>query len=179
MISLIIIWILIVITFKIYKTVIALNIRAENEKILFSEIIYFSQFLDNLTTNYKLYTGMNITSKNITNKLILENLQNPSKKIEIYQTGDCSITNRAEIKNKKCWIEINLGYKKFPLTNPDKIFVQNLYFKIIGLNSNNFENTYTKGFGVSSYFYIKNYSDKTWELDIKKLFENFYRFTYK
>lgn len=176
LISLVIIGILTVILFKVYVTIGNLNIRIENEKNLQNEIMYLNQFLiqilDKYQIDYSKYTNLKSTNW-ITSwlNLIWENW-----KIFIYQTWDCDISDWKQIRNKNCWIEANINWKNYSLTNTGKVFVNNLIFKIIPFTwwITDLSGTYQKWIWIQATFYIKNYNPKYRPFNVKINFENFY-----
>ncbi len=177
-ISLIIIGILVIIVFKIFTTIGNILIRTENEKNLQTEILYLNQLLENLLDNYSLdYSKYNFlkTTNWLSSWLYLID-ENNSKHISIYQTWNCNITNWKDIHIKNCWLEINIDWKTFPLTNTWTTFINNFIFKIIPFekNPNNFSGIYQPWIGINWTFYIKRYNPFSRPMKVKINYENFY-----
>ncbi len=176
LISLIIIWILVVLLFKIYVTIGNINLKLENEKILQNELMYFNYFItqifDKTNIDYSKYSNLNITNW-LTWKLYLSwNWYN----ISIYQTWNCMLTDWKEIKYKNCRIEANIDWKKYVLTNTWKVYITNLTFKIIPFEKNptTFSWVYNQWFWISFIMYPKNYNPYYRPTNLKINFTNYF-----
>ncbi|MBS8122494.1 type II secretion system protein [Candidatus Vampirococcus lugosii] len=175
MISVVILGLLIVIIFSVYNTVAELSIRIENEKNLSNELLFVSQniqgFADSLSLDFSKYSDLD-TTKGFTGSLYFTG----NDFVNIYLTGDTS-SDIDNIRNSKSWIEMNKNGEIMKLTDPNKIYIRNLNFKIIPfdeIRGLDFDKIYNQGFWIFVEAYTNNYSKYSSVYDISSNVQAFF-----
>lgn len=177
LISTVIIWILVVLIFKIYMLICNISIRVENQKTVDNGMLYVSQVFENISDKYDIdyskYSSLS-DSYGLTGKLFLTWNWNS---LIIYSTWNCDL-ERDFFREKDCRLQMKKNSEIVNLTDKRKIYIKNLFFKIMPYddieNYNlEFENIYHNWFGVFWEFYVKRFSN-FWPYNVKISYENFY-----
>lgn len=180
LISSIIIWLIVVVVFRIYITILNLSTRIENEKIINTEFLFVSQSVQNLAEksniNYEEYNSNDLTDRH----WFVETLYLTWSEwwLSIYLTGDCWEA-LSEIRSKNCWIQLDKNGNKIDLTDKNKIYITKFYFKLLPYdniaNYNlDFHDIYQNGFWIFAESYIKRYDEQKRPFKVKFNYQNFY-----
>ncbi len=180
LISTVIIWLIAVILFRIYITILNISSRIENEKIINTEFLFVSQSVQNLAEKYNIdYTKYDSTELSNNYGFVQTlYLTGTDWNISIYLTGDCE-DSIANLKTKNCWIQMNKDGTQIDLTDKNKIYITKFYFKILPYddikNYNlEFHDIYQNWFWIFSESYIKKYSEINRPFKVKFDYQNFY-----
>ncbi len=178
LISVIIMWILFGIIFATYNQIWNLAIKIENERNLSSEILFVSQNLQNLADKLKINYSKhdNLDSTDWFTGSLYFTWQND---VQIYLTWD-SVSDTKEIKDNNSWIEMQKDWTTIKLTDPNKVFVKNLYFKIIPYKDwqvdrwMDYDDIYNYWFWIFMDTYNSRYNRHRWPFDVKSADQTFY-----
>lgn len=179
LIVVIIIWILVVLIFRIYMQIANISIRVENEKVLNNELLSMSQTIQNIPDEYYIDFSKydsTLSSKYWYTKILY--LTWTWWPISIYATWDC-IDNISSISEKFCRLQMNKNWQVIDLTDKNKIYFTKYYFKLIPYKDAStynipFAEIYHHGYGVHLESYIKRYNVKTWSFSVKLNYTNFF-----
>ncbi len=178
MISIIIIWLLVILVFKIYIYLSEISVRIENEKILNNELLFMTQTFQNITDKYKIDYDMypNIKDTYWITKIMY--LKWDEWKVKIYSTWDCEDSIQ-QIKTKHCRVQMEKNWNIVDITDKNKTYFTKLYFKILPYEDNskfnlNFDDLYHSWIWLFTQIYIKRYSDKDWKFNVNVNFQTFY-----
>lgn len=179
LISIIIIWFLIVLIFRIYVQVANVSIRIENEKILNTEMLSFFQTLQTIWENYKIdyakYGDSLVDKYWLTSVIYLTWNQ---WWVSIYSTWTCG-DDISWISAKNCWIQMNKNWNIVDLTDRSKVYFSKLYFKVIPFKDVStynvpFDQIYHNWFAVYLESYIKRYKKGYRPFEVKVNYSNFF-----
>lgn len=145
LIVMVIVGILSVILFKTFNTVSQLAFRIEQEKNVSNEILHVAQVLQNYadrnTIDYEQYSGLQ-ESKGVTDVLYLSG--EDGKFMMYSESGALYVTNSGNL---------------ISLTNPNKIILEDVNFKIIPWDAQGFD---TPGFWLIMQTYNTRYATGQW-----------------
>lgn len=179
MISVVIIWFLVVLIFRIYSQVANISIRIENEKILNTQMLSFFQTMQTIGENYKIdfdrYQDSLVDSSWLTRVIYLTWSKGP---ISIYATWDCT-ENIDNLQQNNCWIQMNSSWTLLDITDKWVVYFTKLYFKIIPFKDTSkynvaFDKIYHNWFAVYMESYIKKYNEKFRPFNVKSNYTNFF-----
>lgn len=178
LISTVIIWILFWVIFSSYTQISNLALKIENERNLSNEILFLTQNIQNLADTYTIdyYFHNDLWLSNwYTNSLFFT----WSDFVNIYLTWD-TIWNLFDIRNSSSWIEMNINWDIIKLTDPEKIFIKNFYFKIIPIENWRtnrwvpFDEIYNFWFWIFIDAYTSNYHLDRWPFDVSIQHQTFF-----
>ena len=172
LVSLIIISLLVWIIFWIYTSVLKLSVRIDQEKNLNNELLFASQTLQNAVDNYDLDLGYyfsggrrnNIDVNWYTNTLALINSK---KSISFYKEGICWIWTG-------CFLALVDGNVIKQLTNPYKVSVPELQFRILPYRFDTVADIYQKWFRVYGTMTSSRYNTGKYELNVAQDIQMFF-----
>lgn len=164
LISLVIISILVGMVFAMYTTIIKLSIRMEQEKNLNNELLFATQTIQNIVDNYDLdlwyyfswWSRNAIDDKWYTPVLVLKNTD---KQIMLRKQGECGVWSW-------CFLALIDGWVIKQLTNPGKVSLPILQFRVIPYQFNSVDEIYQKWFWMYGSMRSNRYSSGRYELNV-------------
>ncbi|HMY80399.1 MAG TPA: prepilin-type N-terminal cleavage/methylation domain-containing protein [Candidatus Absconditabacterales bacterium] len=172
LISLAIISILVGIVFGIYTSILRLNVRLEQEKNLNNELLFATQTIQNIVDSYDLDLGYyftggvrnNIDSKGYTDTLAFVD---GTKQLTIRKQGDCGSISG-------CFLALVDGQVVKQLTNPHKVSLPVLQFRIIPYQFGSVDHIFQKGFWIYGSISSNRYSTGKFELNVSQDIQLFF-----
>lgn len=180
LIGIVIVWLLVGIIFGIYVSTLRLSLKIENEKNLNNELLFFTQTIQNLVDNndidlsrYVWWDGI-IKSNTLlgsqedwyTDKLYLTSWS--GQQLSIYKNGNCW-------SKEWCWVEMEKKDGTIArLTDPHKVQIENLMFKIIPYKFAQVEDIHQRWFWVLGSMSTIWYSTWKYERNIQQDIQLFY-----
>lgn len=172
LISLVIISLLVGIMFGIYTSILKLSVRIEQEKNLNNELLFASQTIQNAVDNYDLDLwyyfsgGWNnvIDDKWYTDTLVLSN---KDKTIQLSKKWECGTESG-------CYLALLDGWISKQLTNPYKVSVPALKFRILPYQFGSVDTIYQKWFWVYGKITSSRYNTGKYELNVAQDIQMFF-----
>lgn len=172
LVSLIIISLLVWIIFWIYTSVLKISVRIDQEKNLNNELLFASQTLQNAVDNYDLDLGYyfsggarnNIDEDGYTSTLALVNSK---KSIQLKKEGECGVWSG-------CYLALIDGTITKQLTNPYKVSVPELQFRILPYRFDTVADIYQKWFRVYGTMTSSRYNTGKYELNVAQDIQMFF-----
>ena len=172
LISLVIISLLIWIIFWIYTSILKLSVRIEQEKNLNNELLFASQTMQNLVDTYDLNLGYyfsgnkrtDIDENGYTNTLALRTQE---KEIKIKKIGECGV-------GSGCFLWLEDGNITKQLTNPFRVALPSLKFRILPYKFGDVDDIYQKWFWVYGQLTSANYNTWKYELNVSQDIQMFF-----
>jgi prepilin-type N-terminal cleavage/methylation domain-containing protein len=172
LISLVIISLLVGVIFGIYASILRLSVRIEQEKNLNNELLFASQTIQNMVDNYDLNLGYYfsgsqtdvIDDKGYSDTLAL---MNKDKSIQLKKVGECGV-------GSGCYLGLIDGDVIKQLTNPFKVSVPVLQFRILPYRFGAVDDIYQKGFWVYGKMTSSRYNTGKYELNVAQDIQMFF-----
>lgn len=172
LISLIIIGVLIWIIFWIYTSILKLSVRIEQEKNLNNDLLFASQTMQNLVDTYDLnlwyyFSGNkrnHIDENGYTDMLALNNVD---KTVTLKKFGVCGVWSG-------CYLGLEDGNTIKQITNPYKVALPSLKFRVLPYKFGDVDEIYQKGFWVYGQLTSPNYNSKKYELNVVQDIQMFF-----
>jgi len=180
LISTIIIWLISIVIFRVYITIMNISSRIENEKIINTEFLFVSQSVQNLAEkaniDYEKYDSNTLFSTNWFVQTLYLTWEEWT--FSVYLTGECG-EDLSQIRKKNCWIQLDKNGDKIDLTDKNKIYITKFYFKLLPYDdikkyNLSYNDTYQNGFWIFAESYIKKYSEINYPFKVKFNYQNFY-----
>lgn len=179
LIGIVIVGLLVGIIFGIYVSTLRLSVKIDNERNLNNELLFFSQTIQNLVDNNDLDLSRYAWGSGIISTSTLLGSQEDgfadrlyltswSWQLSIYKNGTCGT-------NEWCWIELEKkDWTKVKLTDPHKVEISNLLFKILPYKFAQVDDIYQRGFWVRWDMQTIWYDSSKYEKNIKQDMQLFY-----
>lgn len=171
LISLVIIALLVGVIFGIYTSILKLSVRVEQEKNLNNELLFASQTIQNMVDTYDLDLGFYfswnngvIDEKGYTDTLALIS---PDKNITLKKVWDCGV-------GSGCFLALTDWSVVKQLTNPLKVSVPVLRFRILPYKFGSVDEIYQKGFRVYGKMTSSRYNTGKYELNVSQDIQMFF-----
>lgn len=172
LISLVIISLLVWVMFGIYSSVLKLSVRIEQEKNLNNELLFASQTIQNIVDNYDLDLGYyfsgwvrnNISNEGYTDILALKS---SNKSIIIRKEWECNTESG-------CYLALQDWNIIKQLSNPYKVSLPELTFRILPYQFGSVENIYQKWFRVYGKMTSSRYNTGKYELNVAQDIQMFF-----
>jgi prepilin-type N-terminal cleavage/methylation domain-containing protein len=172
LISLVIISLLVGVMFGIYTSILRLSVRIEQEKNLNNELLFASQTIQNLVDNYDLdldyyFTG---NTRNDIDPLGYSDtlaLSSPDKKVMLKKVGECG-------QWSWCFLALMDGEAIKQLTNPFKVSVPLLQFRIIPYQFGSVDSIQQKWFWIYGKMTSSRYNTGKYELNVAQDIQLFF-----
>lgn len=177
--------VLFVLIFRTYNDISKITTKIDSEKNLYNEVLFLTQTVQNFWDYHNLnYSGY--SNDLIDNNWFVDILHfswDEIWSVGIYLTWDnpdsCIFNDFDEIKQKKCWVEMNKNWNRIQLTNPNTTYINNLKFKIIPYEdldkyNLNYENIYGKWFWMFFQWYSKIYNPNYYFYNVNINYQTFF-----
>ena len=172
LISLVIISILVGIVFAMYTSIIRLSVRMEQEKNLNNELLFAVQSIQNMVDNYDLdlwyyftwSTRRSIDEKGYTSVLALKNAD---KQILLRKQGECGVWTW-------CFLALEDNGVVKQLTNPLKVSLPTLQFRVLPYQFWSVDQIYQKWFWVYGTITSSRYNSGKYELNVAQDLQLFF-----
>ncbi len=182
LISLIIVVILLGIVLNTYFYISNIATNTEIERNLASQALFFSQNLHTISDTNKIYTNHSDYNDIDAYTWFTDTLHFTWADVSsFYLTWtDCAqdvetLVDNDQLENADCRIVMEDGGRETNITDPEKVYVEDLYFRILPYDSvDDIEDIYNQWFWVFSRIYPKQYNENYWYLDNKKTVQSFY-----
>lgn len=172
LISLIIISLLVWIIFGIYTSILKISVRIDQEKNLNNELLFASQTLQNAVDNYDLdlwyyFSGWkrNDIDTNGYSKTLA--LINSHKAIQLRKEWECGVWTG-------CYLALIDGGIIKQLTNPYKVALPELQFRILPYQFDTVADIYQKGFWIYGKITSNRYNTGKYELNVAQDIQMFF-----
>ncbi len=172
LISLVIISLLVGIIFGIYTSILKLSVRIEQEKNLNNELLFASQTIQNLVDNYDLdldaYFGSGkfvAVDKGYADILVLKT---QDRQIKLSKIGECG-------QGSGCFLGLDTGSGDIKqLTNPYKVSIPSLIFRVLPYQFGDVKDIYQKGFRIYGKMTSNRYNTGKYELNVAQDIQLFF-----
>ncbi len=172
LISLVIISVLVGIVFAMYTSIIRLSVRMEQEKNLNNELLFAVQSIQNMVDNYDLdlwyyftwSTRRSIDEKGYTSVLALKNAD---KQILLRKQGECGVWTW-------CFLALEDNGVVKQLTNPLKVSLPTLQFRVLPYQFWSVDQIYQKWFWVYGTITSSRYNSGKYELNVAQDLQLFF-----
>lgn len=172
LVSLVIISLLVGVIFGIYTNILKLSVRIEQEKNLNNELLFASQTIQNLVDNYDLDLGAYFgtgkfvpVDQGYADVLVL---RTADRQIKLSKVGECG-------QWSGCYLGLDNGSGAIKqLTNPYKVSVPVIKFRVIPYEFGDVDVIYQKGFWVYGKMTSARYNSGKYELNVAQDIQLFF-----